>query len=268
LKIPYWHVDAFAFRAFTGNPAAVMFFDSLPEDDVLGAIAVEANLPATAFLSTETSGAADYDICWFTPASEIALCGHGTIAAGHAMLQQTGAEQVRFRTRTRGVVEVRRAPAGYELSLPVIETVEAERPEVEGLFGPEPQSIWLNPDRYGIYLFEDEQQLRSLEPDFEGLAKLGPDQFICTAPGDHTDIVSRVFAPGAGYHEDSVTGSAHSALAPFWAARLGREELTAHQASKRGGDLALRLDRQAGGGRVWLGGNCVTVAEGQFYLSG
>ena len=107
-------------------------------------------------------------------------------------------------------------------------------------------------------------QVRALHPDFRGLAALGDDQFICTAPGSATDVVSRVFVPGAGIDEDSVTGSAHAVLAPFWAARLGRSAYTAHQATTRGGDLTCRLD----GAQAWLGGHCTTVVEGTFYVSG
>ena len=115
---------------------------------------------------------------------------------------------------------------------------------------------------YNIYLYDNEAAIRALAPDISGLEKLGKDQFIATAPGDRTDIVSRVFVPGGGVDEDSVTGSAHAVLTPYWAKRLGRDSFTAHQASQRGGDLTLRLD----GDRAWLGGPCVTVVEGAFYL--
>ena len=113
-------------------------------------------------------------------------------------------------------------------------------------------------------MFAGEAEVRALRPDVKALAALGDDQFICTAPGDRTDVVSRVFVPGAGVDEDSVTGSAHAVLTPFWAARLARDGFTAHQASARGGDLACRLE----GNQAWLGGNCVTVVEGTFYVSG
>jgi predicted PhzF superfamily epimerase YddE/YHI9 len=130
------------------------------------------------------------------------------------------------------------------------------------LLGAAPVEVWRSPDRYGIYLFADEAAVRELVPDLRGLGSLGDDQFICTAPGAATDVVSRVFVPGGGVDEDSVTGSAHAVLTPFWAKRLGRESLTAHQASTRGGDLTLRLDES----RAWLGGPCVTVVEGTFHL--
>ncbi len=126
--------------------------------------------------------------------------------------------------------------------------------------------MWRSPDRYSVFVFDSEAQVRTLAPEMKGLAALGDDQFICTAPGEATDVVSRVFVPGAGVDEDSVTGSAHAVLTPLWAARLGRERFTAHQASARGGDLVCRLAKDDGGDRAWLGGPCVTVVEGRFYL--
>ncbi len=126
------------------------------------------------------------------------------------------------------------------------------------------RETWVSPDRYAIFLFANEAEIRALRPDFKALAELGDHQFICTAPGDSCDVVSRVFVPGAGVDEDSVTGSAHAALTPFWAARLGRDRFTAHQASQRGGDLVCRLD----GDRAWLGGHCATVVEGTYFLEG
>ena len=156
------------------------------------------------------------------------------------------------------------AGGGYELALPVIATEPRDWPEAVALLGAEPTEVWRSPDRYGIYLFASEAEVRALDPDFKGLGALGDEQFICTAPGAGPDVVSRVFVPGGGVDEDSVTGSAHAALTPFWAARLGCESFTAHQASRRGGDLTCRLD----GGQAWLGGDCVTVVEGTFYLDG
>jgi len=132
------------------------------------------------------------------------------------------------------------------------------------VLGARPREVWRSPDRYGIYLFDSEAEVRALAPDLKGLGALGDDQFICTAPGTRSDVVSRVFVPGGGVDEDSVTGSAHAALTPFWAARLGRDSFTAHQASGRGGDLTCRLE----GAQAWLGGECVTVVEGTFYLDG
>ena len=265
MKLPYWHVDAFAKRTFAGNQAAVMPLDDWLPDETLLAIAAENLFAETAFVVRDASGETDWELRWFTPAEEVRLCGHATLASGHVLLTRDGGERVTFRTRLAESLEVRRAASGgYELALPAIPTEESNWPEAVALLGAAPREVWLNPDGYGIYLFETEAEIRALQPDLRGLAKLGNDQFICTAPGDGTDIASRVFVPGGGVDEDSFTGSAHAALTPFWGARLGRGSLTAHQASARGGDAVCRLD----GERVWLAGGCVTVVEGTFYLEG
>lgn len=266
MKIPYWHVDAFADRPFTGNQAAVMPLDAWLPDEVLQAIGEENNFAETAFLVPDATGEADYELRWFTPACEIRLCGHATLASGHVVFTALGgireAGRVTFRTRKAGILEMQRAEAGYELALPVIPTQPGEWPEAAALLGATPSEVWLNPERYGIYLFDSEDQVRALDPDLRGLGALGDDQFICTAPGRETDVVSRVFVPGGGVDEDSFTGSAHAALTAFWAHKLGRERFTAFQASARGGHASCRLD----GDKAWLGGSCVTVVEGHFTL--
>jgi len=264
MKLPYWHVDAFAARPFAGNQAAVMPLDEWLPDAVLQAIGEENNFAETAFVVRDETGEADWELRWFTPTTEIRLCGHATLASGHVLLQRDGGERVTFRTRKAGVLEVRRSGAGYELALPAIPTERGEFDEAVALLGATPQEVWLSPDRYGVYLFASEDEIRALKPDLKGLGTLGDHQFICTAPGREFDVVSRVFVPGGGVDEDSVTGSAHAVLSSFWAARLGRDSFTAHQASKRGGDLTCRLE----GDRAWLGGPCVTVVEGSFYLPG
>ena len=260
--IPYWHVDAFADRPFSGNQAAVMILDEWLPDDVLVAIGGENMFAETAFLVRDKTGASDWELRWCTPTYEIGLCGHATLAAGHVVLTRDGGDRVTFRTRKSGILEVRRSDAGYEVGLPAIATELGEWAEAVKLLGAEPAEVWLSPDRYGIYLFESEAQVRALKPDIRGLGALGNDQFICTAPGDKTDVVSRVFVPGGGVDEDSVTGSAHAALTPFWTKRLTRDSFTAHQASSRGGDLTCALS----GNRVWLGGPCVTVVQGSFFV--
>ena len=262
--LPYWHVDAFAERPFAGNQAAVMPLDAWLPDATLLAIAAENMFAETAFVVRDASGEADWELRWFTPAVEVRLCGHATLASGHVLLGRDGGERVTFRTRKAGLLEVRRMDAGYELALPVIATAPEPFPEAVRALGAEPREVWRGAGHYNILLYEDEAQMRTLEPDMRALKLLGNGQFICTARGAATDIVSRMFAPGGGIDEDSVTGSAHAALTPFWVPRLGRDHFTAHQASARGGDLTCRLD----GGQAWLGGPCVTVVEGTFYLSG
>jgi len=269
LSIPYWHVDAFADRAFGGNQAAVMVLEKWLPDDQLVAIGGENMFAETAFVVRDETGAADWELRWCTPTYEIALCGHATLASGHVLLTRDGGDAVTFRTRKSGILEVRRAAgdhagSDYEVALPAIATEPKPHPDAVALLGGEPVLVHRNASLHNIFLYENEAQVRALEPDLPALGKFGVDQFVCTAPGDNTDIVSRVFVPGAGVDEDSVTGSAHAALTPFWAQRLGRDHFTAHQASERGGDLTCRLDDD----RVWLGGPCVTVVEGSFYLTG
>lgn len=264
--MPYWHVDAFADRPFTGNQAAVMVLPEWPADDVLVAIAAENLFAETAFLVRDKTGAADWELRWCTPTEEVRLCGHATMASGHALLQHyadhAASRAVTFRTRRAGTLQVSRAQHGYDLALPAIPTTRGEWSEAVALLGKQPTEVWLNPDGYGIYLYDSEAEVRALSPDLRGLARLGNDQFICTAPGSATDVVSRVFVPGGGVDEDSFTGSAHAALTPFWAERLGRPTFTAHQASARGADATCRLE----GDRAVLGGGCVTVVEGRFFL--
>jgi predicted PhzF superfamily epimerase YddE/YHI9 len=264
LAVPYWHVDAFADRLFGGNQAAVMALDEWLPDETLQAIGAENLFAETAFVVRDRTGEADWELRWFTPTLEIRLCGHATLASGYVLLGRDGGERVTFRTRKAGVLEVRRSGVGYELALPVIPTEPRDWSEAVAGLGAKPLEIWRSPDRYSLFLFGSGAEVRALRPDVKALAALGDDQFICTAPGEATDVVSRVFVPGAGVDEDSVTGSAHAVLTPFWTARLGRDSFTAHQASARGGNLTCRMD----GGKAWLGGNCVTVVEGAFYVSG
>lgn len=263
--IPYWHVDAFSARPFGGNQAAVMVLDEWLPDDVLVAIGAENLFAETAFVVRDATGEADWELRWCTPTYEIALCGHATLASGHVLLQRDGGERVTFRTRKSGVLEVVKVGDAYELALPAIATVSdtaANQAEAIRLLGAEPLEIARSELGYNIYCYDNEAAVRGLAPDIRGLERLGSDQFIVTARGEKTDIVSRVFVPGGGVDEDSVTGSAHAVLTPYWAEKLGRDSFTAHQASERGGDLTLRL----AGDRAWLGGPCVTVVEGAFYL--
>lgn len=255
-------IDAFSKSAFGGNPAAVMPLEDWLEDDILQAIAVENNLSETAFYlpATEDSDA-DYELRWFTPGLEIALCGHATLATGALILSEGWTrDSVIFRTRTAGLLEVRRNGERYEVSLPAYPPSPKALPEAVAALGLEPLETHFHTGRYSLYLYENEDQVRALEPDMRALAAIGDWQFIATAPGGETDIVSRVFVPGAGVDEDPVTGSAHAVLTPFWAERLGRDSFTAFQASARGGHLGCRLD----GDRAVLSGHCATVIAGQF----
>jgi PhzF family phenazine biosynthesis protein len=257
-------IDAFADRPFTGNPAAVMPLDVWLADDVLQAIAEENNLSETAFILTDASGEADYELRWFTPTSEVVLCGHATLASGHFVLSQDRTlDRVTFRTRKAGLLSVARAGEGYELALPAWGPSPKPLPEIVAALGLDGavDTLW-HEYRYGLIVVEHADVVRGLDPDFRALARQGDVLTIVTAPGSDTDVISRVFAPGAGIDEDPVTGSAHAVMVPYWAKRLGRDRFTAYQASRRGGHLDCRL----AGDRVVLGGRCATVMEGEFRL--
>ena len=261
--LPYYHVDAFADRPFTGNQAAVMPLTHWLDDAVLQAIGEENNFAETAFYVPDETGTADYELRWFTPEVEIRLCGHATLASGHIVLSENPAlDRVTFRTRKAGILEVRREGDGYAVALPAIPTEPVNNPEMMKAMGGNPLSMRSNPDGYNMFVYATAAEILALKPDMKTLAKLGDDSFTATAPGQDTDIVSRVFVPGAGVDEDSVTGSAHAVLTPYWTAELGRDNFTAYQASARGGYLGCRLD----GERVWLSGDCFTVVRGMFSL--
>ena len=253
-------VDAFADRPFTGNPAAVVPLEAWLPDDLLQAIAMENNLSETAFTIPATDGEADYELRWFTPATEVILCGHATLASGHVLIGER--DRIRFRTRNAGMLEVARQGDGYALTLPAWKPEPKPLPDVLAALGVEGKQSFWHHLRYALVVFEDEDEVRALQPDFRALAGIGDILTICTAPGRETDIVSRVFAAGAGIDEDPVTGSAHAVSVPYWAERLGRECFTAFQASRRGGHLDCRL----AGDKVVLGGKCVTVLEGRLFL--
>jgi predicted PhzF superfamily epimerase YddE/YHI9 len=255
-----YQVDAFADRPFTGNPAAVVPLEAWLPDSVLQAIAMENNLSETAFTIPCGDGDADYELRWFTPAVEVALCGHATLASGHVLLGDK--ERVRFRTRRSGILEVARDGDAYAMTLPAYRAEPKKLPRVLAALGVEGKPTLWHELLYALVVFEREDEVLALAPDFRALAAEGDILTICTAPGSATDVMSRVFAAGAGIDEDPVTGSAHSVLAPYWAERLGRDSFTAYQASRRGG----RVDCRLAGDKVVLGGRCVTVIEGNLYL--
>ena len=249
-------VDAFADRPFAGNPAAVMPLDQWLPDETLQAIALENNLSETAFTIPAEDGEADYELRWFTPTTEVVLCGHATLASGHVLIN--AASRVRFRTRKAGRLEVAREGDGYAMSLPAWKPEPRPLPNIVAALGCRAVETLWHPNRYGLVVVQTEEEVHALRPDFRRLKEEGDVLTIVTAPGSDTDMVSRVFATGAGIDEDPVTGSAHCVLVPYWAERLGRDSLTAFQASARGGRLTGRLE----GDRVVLGGRCVTVMEG------
>jgi PhzF family phenazine biosynthesis protein len=261
MKLPFVQVDAFADRPFTGNPAAVISLETWLPDALMQAVAEENNLSETAF-TVPAEGDADYELRWFTPTTEVALCGHATLASGHALIT---ADAVRFRTRKAGVLNVRRDGDGLELELPVTLVRPGTHPTLLSVLGTPRAELFLShsgAEATSIVLLEDEAAVRACAPDMRALRDIHQ-MVIVTAPGDTHDVVSRVFVPAWGVDEDPVTGSAHAALAPFWSERLGRDTFSAFQASARGG----RVDCRLSGNRAFLRGRCVTVIEGSLYLA-
>ena len=260
-------VDAFASRPFEGNPAAVMPLEEWLPEATMQAIAAENNLAETAFTVRSARGDADYDLRWFTPTVEVDLCGHATLASAHVLID---GDAVRFSTRS-GILTVTRGEDDLlKLDLPAFAVAPGTEPGLLDALGlPAGTATFLGRGGNGaaIALLADEAAVRAVDPDFRALRSIDR-LVIVTAPGDATDIASRVFAAYHGIDEDPVTGSAHAALVPFWAEKLARPRFTAYQASKRGGrlDCELRGTFAKEGARVILGGHCVTVIEGHFQL--
>lgn len=278
-ELRFVQVDAFADKPFTGNPAAVVpLLEWLP-DETLQAIAMENNLSETAFTVPMNDGQCDFELRWFTPTTEVALCGHGTLAAGHVFME--GRDSLVFRTRKAGALTVSREGDGYALSLPRTNVKPATEQQLRDVVARDGASIVdviardgasdaARPELYlscdgaegvAILLFPDEAAVRNCRPDFKRLAEIDYMAIVTApgAPGSGYDVVSRVFVSAWGIDEDPVTGSAHAALMPFWTNRLERQHFTAYQASKRGGHLTVRREH---GDRAVLGGKCVTVIEG------
>lgn len=256
MKIRQYQVDAFAARAFEGNPAAVCPLEDWLDDTLLQAIAEENNLSETAFFVPSPSG---FALRWFTPVKEIDLCGHATLASAHIIFEQLGYEQpvIRFATRS-GELRVRRKGALLEMDFPANPPTRCEPPDLlaEGL-GQRPLEVWAADDYLAV--FDSEATVHGIRPDFALLARLDLRGVIITAPGSSDDFVSRFFAPNLGVPEDPVTGSAHCELAPYWAGRLGKTILTARQLSRRGGNITCEVTAD----RVLLSGSAVTFMEAE-----
>jgi len=257
-RLPIYHLDAFTTRVFAGNPAAVMLLEQFPDDALLQRIAAENNLSETAFLIREGN---DYRLRWFTPTTEVPLCGHATLASAAVVMErlERGRDVVVFHSLS-GPLTVRRTETGFLMNFPArpSQLVSTPRALAEAL-GADPIEVFSNEFNY-LALLESEQELRELKPDMEALAGIGRPGVIVTASSDKQyDFVSRYFAPAKGIPEDPVTGAAHCMLAPYWASRLDKTEFHAFQASRRGGEVTCRLI----GDRVELEGACVFYLEGE-----
>ncbi len=253
-------VDAFTNKPFSGNPAAVCVLSGPAEEHWMQQVAMEMNLSETAFLHPENDG---FRLRWFTPAAEVALCGHATLASAHVLWQDghlPTEAQARFHTKS-GLLTADRIGDAIELNFPAkFETTVEPPPGLAEALGVSPVYVGKNDFDYLVEV-ETEDMVRSAAPNFSELVKLPVRGTILTsrsASGEF-DFVSRFFAPAVGVNEDPVTGSAHCALTPYWAKKLGKTEMTGYQASKRGGVVRVRLD----GDRVRLGGQVVTVMRGE-----
>ncbi|VAX20234.1 Phenazine biosynthesis protein PhzF like [hydrothermal vent metagenome] len=263
-SFPIFVADAFTDEAFCGNPAGVALLDEFPGDELLQKISAEINLSETAFLVKKNAG---YDLRWFTPTTEVDLCGHATLASAH-LLWEIGEvyknSTIRFDTRS-GPLFARLTKQGVNLDFPVTEVTEAQIPGklADGLKIHDQPAVMKAGADYLVELPTQDDVL-AVAPDFKTLAKVEMRGVIVTAKSNETDIdfVSRFFAPSAGINEDPVTGSAHCALASYWGEKLGKTEMTARQVSKRGGTLQISLD----GDRVTLTGKAITTWRGEFLV--
>ena len=257
MKIPMWQVDAFATKVFAGNPAAVCWLDDWLADGVLQAIAAENNLSETAFLVPRGG---EIELRWFAPAKEVALCGHATLAAAKVLFDLHGwkEESIRFRTRQRGVLTVVKRGEWFEMDFPSLPATLVKTPTgLAAALGVEPRQVLASTDDW-LAVLDDEAAVRNLKPDLAALKTFNCRCVVPTARGDEVDFVSRAFAPRYGIPEDPVTGSAHCALAPYWAGVLGKNDLRAFQVSARGGEVRC----QVAGDRVKLAGHAVVYLEG------
>lgn len=248
-------VDSFTGTAFQGNPAGVVLLDEPADPAWMQSVAAELKHSETAFV--ETAGEGPKPLRWFTPTVEVDLCGHATLAAGHAL----GGEQV-FTTRG-GELRTRAENGRVSMDFPADPPSAAEVDLATALPGVDVKELVRG--RYDLLaVVADAAEVRALKPDFDAIAELSARALIVSAPGDRPgiDFVSRVFAPAVGVPEDPVTGSAHCLLSPYWSARLGRPELAGEQASPRGGGVGTRLDRD----RVTLTGQAVTVLKGELFV--
>jgi predicted PhzF superfamily epimerase YddE/YHI9 len=257
MRAPIFQLDAFTTRRFAGNPAAVMPLERFLDDSALQAIAAENNLSETAFLVRDGE---EYRLRWFTPAVEVPLCGHATLASAAVVMErlEPGRTSVVFQTAS-GPLTVRRTTLGYSMNFPARPSERVTPPPgLAAMLGAEPMEVRVNVFNY-LAMLDSAITVRTLAPDFAAIARLDRTGVIVTARGDDNyDFVSRYFAPAKGIPEDPVTGAAHCMLAPYWAAELGKTEFRAYQASRRGGELLCRLLAD----RVELEGGCVFYLEG------
>lgn len=264
MRIPLFHLNVFTNRPFSGNPAAVCPLQDWLDDGLLRKVAAENNLSDTAFFVPKNG---HYDLRWFTPRCEVRLCGHATLASAYVVMNllQPGLQTVGFETRLSGALTVSKDGEMYAMDLPAIFGKPcAKLPEglIRSLRPASPPSTVLEGNETYILVYENEDAIQNIRPDFASLEQLHPFAVMVTAPGRKSDFVSRYFAPSYGVPEDPVTGSAHCALTPYWAERLGKTHLLARQLSERGGELWCEL----AGKRVIIKGNAVLTLQGSLQI--
>ena len=261
MTIPIYQADAFTDRLFSGNPAAVCPLTEWLPDNMMQQIAIENNLAETAFFVKTENG---YHLRWFTPELEIDLCGHATLATAHILFTELGYNEaaIYFETQKAGTLIVTRDGDRYTLDFPSRPPQAAEMPDglLEALGNKIPKAVLRSRDYFLVY--DNEQDVADMKPDFAALAKIDAIGIIVTSPGKEVDFVSRFFAPAAGIAEDPVTGSAHCNLIPYWAEQLGKMELHAYQISARKGELWCELK----GDRVLMSGEAITYLKGEIYV--
>lgn len=259
MRIPIYQIDAFTDQIFKGNPAAVCLLEFWPEDHILQSIAAENNLSETAFCLLRNE---HYGLRWFTPKTEIDLCGHATLASAYVIMQyiDPSKKKVSFETKS-GMLSVERENDLLAMDFPVRPAIPSEAPpELLNGLGIQPQEVFRSRDY--MVVVDKEAIVRDLIPDMRFLEQVDGTGVIVTAPGDTTDFVSRFFAPKLGIPEDPVTGSSHCTLIPYWAERLKKSKLTAAQLSQRGGMLVCEIRN----GRVKIAGKAVAYLEGMINI--
>jgi len=260
MNLTIYQVDAFAKEVFKGNPAAVCPLSEWLPEETMQRIALENNLAETAFFVKKGDV---YEIRWFTPLAEIDLCGHATLASGFVLFELLKTEDslVRFHSHKSGELTVEKQGERLVLDFPSRPVAPADAPDgLTQALGKAPKEVFKARDYFLVY--ETEEEILDIAPNFSKLLEIGAHGYIVTAKGDSADFVSRFFAPEVGVPEDPVTGSAHCNLIPFWAERLGKTELFARQVSARGGELFCELR----GDRVKIGGNAALYLKGEIYV--
>ncbi|QCK14615.1 PhzF family phenazine biosynthesis protein [Mangrovivirga cuniculi] len=261
----FYQVDAFAEKIFEGNPAAVVPLDFWFDDEVMQSIAKENNLSETAFFIPINAEENEYQLRWFTPEVEVNLCGHATLASAFVLfnIMEVPGDSIRFQSRS-GMLEVKRSGELYWLDFPKMEYNEAEvSPTIVESMGIAPLKVYTSEDDW-LFLYQSEDQVRSLKPNMEMLKDFPARGVIVTSKSEEYDAISRFFAPSVGIDEDFVTGSSFTKLIPFWSDRLDKDELHFYQASSRGGVVFGNVK----GERVDIGGKAKLYSKGKFYING